>query len=129
MAEEILNCTQQISLITIIIINIIIIIGIIKVENLLRDREETYKTYKTYKIYKIFFILTFVEILVSITEVVLELVLKKPTIICLNMLFAVFYGWLCLDDYKILKELKNDIKKRNEEENENLTNIKEKDTK
>lgn len=126
MAEEILNCTQQISLITIIIINIIIIIGIIKVENLLRDREETYKTYK---IYKIFFILTFVEILVSITEVVLELVLKKPTIICLNMLFAVFYGWLCLDDYKILKELKNDIKKRNEEENENLTNIKEKDTK
>ena len=121
MAEEILNCTQQISLITPIII--------IKVKNLLRDREETYKTCKTYKMYKIFFILTIVEILVAITEVVLELVLKELTIICINMLFAVVYGWICLEDYKILKELKKDMKKRNEEENENLTNIKEKDTK
>ena len=114
MIEKILNCTQRISFI------IPIIILIINVVNLLREGEETYRRDK------ILFILVFVEMLVSITAVALELILKELTLICPYTLFAVFYGLLCFEEYKILKEFKNDMNQHYEEKNENLMDIKEK---
>lgn len=115
MAEEILKCIQQISLI------IPIIILIIYVVNIQRDGKETYRRYK------ILFILAFGEMLVSITAVALGLILKDLTLIYSDMLFAVFYGWLCFEEYKELKELKNDMNQHDEKEDKKtISSIEEK---
>ena len=106
MVEKILNCAQRIIIIIPITIITLKIIFVINMENFMRDREKAYKTYK------IFFILTFVEILVSITVVVFKLILKDLTLICPDIFFSVFYGWhgwLYFKEYKILKKLKKGI--------------------
>lgn len=80
----------------------------------------------TYKETKIIFILEFiVDINLISFGTITEPSLESFTYIVLS----VCYGIMCYSTYKKLKELKKDMKKRNEEENENLTNIKEKDTK
>ena len=80
----------------------------------------------TYKETKIIFILEFI---VDINLISFGTITEPSLELFIYIVLSVCYGIMCYSTYKELKELKKDMKKRNEEENENLTNIKEKDTK
>ena len=93
---------------------------------LIIERAELSVRKLTYKETKIIFILEFI---VDINLISFGTITEPSLELFTYIVLSVCYGIMCYSTYKELKELKKDMKKRNEEENENLTNIKEKDTK
>ena len=93
---------------------------------LIIERAELSVRKLTYKETKIIFILEFI---VDINLISFGTITEPSLELFIYIVLSVCYGIMCYSTYKELKELKKDMKKRNEEENENLTNIKEKDTK